>query len=142
MTRKILTRFVNGTVSLLVVISLSACATASEPLVVAPVAETESAPAVECKTGAEVIADIVNALPEAKVAAQWHGRQARNLIAGYNAIPPVTTFEVDRIVMIVHPLYRTVIVMGFLDDCLQLFDTQYPRNIVAQLDIWANDGDI
>ena len=129
---------------------LAACATSPEPIVVAaaspePIvvaAEAESAPAVECNTSAEVIARIMNRFPEATVAAQWHDQQARSLIAGYNATPPTTYFEADRIVMIVHPRFRSVILIGFLDDCLQLMDSRYPINMVAQLDVWANDKGI
>ena len=71
-----------------------------------------------CTTSAEALADTFQASPSATIEEDWSGRVAERVVAAYNAIPPISTFEGDRVILITKPYANNFLALIFYDDCL------------------------
>lgn len=83
-----------------------------------------------------VAAQAVQSVPESRIVAMLSGGEAQRVLAQFNAVEPVTTFEVEGIAIIGAPNISMVFLIGFLNGC-----TVFAETIPAALfDAWMGRG--
>ena len=99
-------------------------------------AATTPARAQECVPPQLLAALAIQAVPDARIAMIVHGEQARQIVAGYNAVPPVSNLEAESVAVLETPSRPFVYIIGFTGNCT-IFADPVPVEIFTN---WLGQG--
>lgn len=67
-------------------------------------------------------AQAIQAMPDSTIRAILHGDEARQIVAQYNAVPPVSHLEADSVAILESPSRPFVYIIGFTGNCTVFAD--------------------
>jgi hypothetical protein len=96
----------------------------------------QPASAQECVPPQLLAAQAIQAVPDARIAMIVHGEQAQAIVAGYNAIPPVSHLQAESVAVLQSPSRPYVMVIAFTGNCT-VFADPVPIEIFQN---WVGQG--
>jgi hypothetical protein len=99
-----------------------------------------SASAQECQSPANVVEIVRSVHPDAEQIAHFMGVQVIPFVAYYNAMPPMTTYEADEVMLFVK-LDITIALLVLLENGCSIASGEMPLYLAFQMIAKAEKGD-
>src|SRR3990167_2551072 len=108
-------------------------------LILAAFLAAAPAQAKECQSPANVVAIVRSVHPDAEQIAHFMGVQVIPFVAYYNAMPPVTTYEADEVMLFVKPDI-TIALLVLLENGCSVASEEMPLYLAFQMIAEARRG--
>lgn len=86
-----------------------------------------------CFTQNDVTTRVMEHYEGAKLAYEIKDREAAEFMKVYNALPPVSNFIADKIIVITHPAYANTLVFGFSNGCKTFSDKSFLKRDLLRI---------